>query len=366
MSAPSRLTILGHGAERTGPPVHLLRVLRWIAANAPEVEVDVGLLRDGPLLDATAALAPVTVVGPEPTRSVAGLGRHADIVLVNTAGSIAALPALDQPPRVLVTHVHELAEGFSFHLSPALRRSVLERSDALLAVSRAVASMLRTHVGEAAAIPIHAGFVEPEQVAAAAADPVTRAELGAHHGEVVIAACGTLDWRKAPDLFVAALARLVASGIPARGVWIGGDPSGAVGTAARRDADALGLGDRVRFVGEQPDPIRWMAAADVFVLTAREDAFPLVGLEAAALGLPTVCFDAGGLPELVSDDAGTVVAYPDVDAMARALAGLATDPARRTALGTVARERVLARHVPDVAVPALLGDLATLAATAAR
>lgn len=361
MTPPSRITFLGHGAERTGPPIHLLRLLRWVTAHAPHIEVDVGLLRDGPLLEETAALVPVTVVGPEPRGPVGALGRGADVVVVNTAGSIAALPALVSPPRRLVTHVHELSEGFSFQLAPHLRAAVLERSDQLLAVSGAVASMLRGHPGWDRPIPVHSGFVDPIEVSAAAADPISRADLGARDDELVVVACGTLDWRKAPDLFVASVARLIAAGTAARGVWVGGDPDRPVGAAARSDAAALGVADRIRFVGEREDPLRWLAAADVVVVTAREDAYPLVGLEAAALGRPIVCFDAGGLPELVRSGGGVVVTYPDVDAMATALAELAADPGRRLALGDEARARVLARHVPEVAAPALLAELVAIA-----
>ncbi|MCB1040983.1 MAG: hypothetical protein KDA94_15845, partial [Acidimicrobiales bacterium] len=76
---PIRVTWLGHGAERTGPPIY--RALdvgsdRVAAATAHQVV----LLEGGPLLDAIGALAPTTVVAPPllkgPRRAAAsGLSR---------------------------------------------------------------------------------------------------------------------------------------------------------------------------------------------------------------------------------------------------------------------------------------------------
>ena len=62
----------------------------------------------------------------------------------------------------------------------------------------------------------------------------------------------------------------------------------------------------------------YIAAFDVFSLVSREDAFPLAFMEAAAVGVPTVCFDGAveGGCEFVEADAGRVVPYLDLDAMA--------------------------------------------------
>jgi len=66
-------------------------------------------------------------------------------------------------------------------------------------------------------------------------------------------------------------------------------------------------------------------------------------LEAAALGLPVLCFDeAGGMPEFVEQDAGRVVPYLDVDLAAARLRELAADPELCARLGRRAAEKVRA------------------------
>ena len=75
--------------------------------------------------------------------------------------------------------------------------------------------------------------------------------------------------------------------------WIGG---GAV-QRLEHDARLLGLSAKMRFTGEVAKPADYFAAADVFAMTSREDPYPLVCLEAAAVAKPIICFaDAGGCP----------------------------------------------------------------------
>jgi glycosyltransferase involved in cell wall biosynthesis len=81
------------------------------------------------------------------------------------------------------------------------------------------------------------------------------------------------------------------------------------------------------------------------VLTSREDPYPLVCLEAAALEKPIVCFaGAGGMPEFVENDCGFVVPYLDIAAMADRVTFLLNSPERRLAMGVVARRKVEQNH----------------------
>ncbi len=84
---------------------------------------------------------------------------------------------------------------------------------------------------------------------------------------------------------------------------------------------------------------------DVFLLSSREDPYPLVVLEAALLQKPIICFEsAGGAPELVESDAGMVVGYLDVVAASEAIITLVKDPVLRKQKGLNASQKVLSRH----------------------
>src|SRR5262249_21123927 len=69
------------------------------------------------------------------------------------------------------------------------------------------------------------------------------------------------------------------------------------------------LGDRIRWVGWQDDPVRFLSAIDFFWLLSREESFPQALLEASAAGLPWVAPDVGGVPELLGAGAAGLL-YP--------------------------------------------------------
>jgi rhamnosyl/mannosyltransferase len=107
----------------------------------------------------------------------------------------------------------------------------------------------------------------------------------------------------------------------------------------RERAAALGLGDRVRFIGRVSDDDlpAFYQAADLFVLpsVAKTEAFGLVQVEAMAAGLPVVSTNLPtGVPWVNQDGVtGLVVPPADVDALARGIRTLTADAALRQELG---------------------------------
>jgi glycosyltransferase involved in cell wall biosynthesis len=98
----------------------------------------------------------------------------------------------------------------------------------------------------------------------------------------------------------------------------------------------------VRFLGYTSEVERCYRAADLFVLPTVYEAFCRAAHEAAACGLPVVAPPVNGIRELVGDDEAGMIARRDPTDLARALAALASDPARRSRMGEVARQRALA------------------------
>lgn len=350
-----RVLFLGHGAERTGPPVLLLRFARWLRSHA-SIETQFVLLEGGPLLDEFRSLGPTWVVGDR--------GRVAptppDLIYVNTAGSVHALRSLPAFPAPVITQIHELSAGLEHFLAPPDLALLLEVTDRYLTVSDAVTAYVVDHLGvPSGKVACHPGFVDrlpPAQ------GPV--AEGGPPAGALVVGACGTTGWRKGPDLFLATAAELrrARPDLDCHFVWVGG-PSGEGDGLDRvlAGARAAHLTDRVHLVGPVEDPVPWFRRFDVFALTSREDAFPLVGLEAAAVGTPLVCFDNGGLPELVhAAGCGTVVPYPDLQGLSDAVARLLDDPAQRAEMGARGAAHVAARHTTEVSAPGLLAEITAL------
>jgi glycosyltransferase involved in cell wall biosynthesis len=116
-----------------------------------------------------------------------------------------------------------------------------------------------------------------------------------------------------------------------------------------RQAQALGLGERVRFAGRvgDDDLPRYYAASDLVVLPSvtRGEAFGVVLLEAMACGKPVVASDLPGVRVVVRTTGGGRLAPPgDATALAGAIAALGTDAGLRAALGAAGRRAVEAHY----------------------
>jgi glycosyltransferase involved in cell wall biosynthesis len=115
-------------------------------------------------------------------------------------------------------------------------------------------------------------------------------------------------------------------------------------------ATRLGLQDRVFFLGAVPNPYPLMRSADVVVLPSTEEGFGLVAVEAAALGVPFVGSDVGGLRE-VCDLLGHDTFPPgDHVALAAALVDAVSHPPR-----SAPTEAALSRYAPNRIAEIYLG-----------
>ena len=101
----------------------------------------------------------------------------------------------------------------------------------------------------------------------------------------------------------------------------------------------LKISKHVVFTGFRHDVERFMAAADIYVMTSVYEPFGLVVAEAMAAGKPVIVTNVGGMPEIVGD-AGLTVDARDVDALAEAMLKLLKDEELRRKLSEKARERI--------------------------
>lgn len=139
---------------------------------------------------------------------------------------------------------------------------------------------------------------------------------------------------------VRVFARL-APRVPSRLLMIGDGPDRA---AAETLAVELGVGGRVRFLGEQPSVSRLLGICDILLLPSQMESFGLAALEAMACGVIPVATRVGGLPEVVTDRSdGFLVPVGDVEAMAQAAEEVLRDPHTQNRMREVARSTAVAR-----------------------
>jgi glycosyltransferase involved in cell wall biosynthesis len=162
---------------------------------------------------------------------------------------------------------------------------------------------------------------------------------------VVLLSVGRAVAKKGYDDLLAALA-LLPGELHWRFVHIGG---GALAETLRAQAARLGIAGRIAWLGAQPQErvIEAYRAADLFVLASKvdrqgdRDGLPNVLMEAQSQELAVVATTAGAIGEfVVPGETGILCPPADPEALARAIAALARDPARRRAMGVAGRRRV--------------------------
>jgi len=378
-----RVLFVAHDAYRAGGTIFLLNMLRWLRERT-SLQFQIALRNDGEMVPEFEKLCRTHVLAAPPDRATGLRGRvrrwltrcrarrkqrtlqslldsgEFDLLYLNTITLGDQLAALARLPVPVITHVHELTWAIGRYARGEERR-VLDASARVICVSEAVRSNLVNHFGCPAekALRIH-GFVPVQEVPGKPSHERRKRllePLGIPENARLIGLCGHGDVRKGVDLVVP-LAQLLPAEVGGRElhlVWIGALAPEYPRKLALANARRAGVGDRLHFAGVTRTPGEWLSLLDVHALLSREDPFPLVVMEAAVQGVPTVAFrDAGGAVEFIHDDAGTCTPFLDLPAFAAALIELLENESMRVTKAAMARARVHARHAPEVVVPQIV------------
>jgi len=257
---------------------------------------------------------------------------HAHEFTMNVYGGVAA--ALAGVPAVGTVH------GRGYYADAGRRIAALKLAArlglVLVAVSSDIQHFLADTIGLAGVRLIPNG-IDVERPASG--DRARgRAALGLAPATPVIGAIGNLYPVKGHAILLRAVANL---SVPAHIVIAG---RGEEEEALRREAAALGLGDRLHLLGFRDDVPDLLAAFDIYALPSFSEGQSLALIEAMAAGRPIVATAVGGNPELLDAGAPTGLLVPPGEpaALAAALGGLLADPAAAERLGAAARARARA------------------------
>jgi glycosyltransferase involved in cell wall biosynthesis len=234
----------------------------------------------------------------------------------------------------LTPGVRLVASARNCKLEPsAVRRAVMRRAfraaDAVICNSREVAAFAERHY-HAPRESVHVVYngVDAERFA------VPRRE----HEGLRIGTIGRIEAQKNLGLFLRA-AREIAAANPTATFEIAG--AGSLLDVMSAEARALGVAERVSFVGPVADVPGFLAGLDQFWLTSDWEGTPNVLLEAMAAGVPVIATAVGGTPEIIeAERTGLLVPSGDVTALVAAASRLMQDRRLAGAMGERAREAV--------------------------
>lgn len=273
----------------------------------------------------------------------------ADVVHTHSAkaGAVGRLAARRAGVRRVVHTYH----GFPFHefQSPARRAAYvgIERrlgkiTDVGLCVGTAVAvEAIRRHLLPPERIrtigvtttPISSSTSQQLRLQA-------RAELGIPLSCQVVGCVGRLAYQKAPEHFVAALARLNRPNVV--GVWIG---DGEMAEPLRRTIARMGPTCHILLAGHRSDVAALLPAFDVFALPSRYEGLPVAVVEAMIAGVPVVATAVNAVSDaVVPGVTGLLVPPQQPELLAGAIAHLLDHPQQAAQLALRARARLQGQH----------------------
>ncbi len=278
--------------------------------------------------------------------------------LMGLLGSAAQLAAECRAAGIGHVHIHSCANaahlGALAHILDGLNysltlhgdlpvygtdhRAKMARATFVSAVTAPLQASLRQEIDAQGRFPVIWMGVDTDRFAP---DPVQRATRDPNRFDVVSAA--RLNFTKGHRFFLRAMAQLRDDGIDIHYRLAGEGPERG---AIEAEIAALGLGDHVEMLGSVGETriLELLQSADALALTSiqKGEAAPVAVMEAMACGLPPICSIIGGTPDMITDGVdGFLVPQEDVSAIAAATRTLATDSARRLAMGAAARDTAL-------------------------
>ncbi len=264
---------------------------------------------------------------------------HVNSAVIGLGGAVAQ--ALDLP---WVWHVRELVEGhYRFHVDGGRQRfgRELARTDAVIAVSKAVSADVQEHArGRAQVQLVYNGVLDRSAFDGLAAHTADR---WADKGTFRFVLVGLIHPDKGQERAVKAFAEVHRRHPHAR-MLLAGD--GRVAELERVMAQC-GVGAAVERSPFVQDPLALFLRSHAALSLAHHEAFGRTTAEAMATGIPVIGLNDGATPELITDGVSGRLIDGSHTALVNAMEDLLGDPERAARMGLAAREQAGGRWLAE-------------------
>lgn len=257
---------------------------------------------------------------------------QADIVYTNTS----VIPiGRDVADRLKIPHVWHLREfgDLDQNIHPDWGKHLFIRkirsSAATISVSRALQQHILGSVSDSRSHVIYNGVASQEYFDSLR-QRMTYHYQTSHNAHFLMV--GAISPSKGQYEAIQALGQ-ISSVIPEGRLSIAGTGEEDYVTACKKAADALGIMDRVNFLGYVKNPLDLYMEASAVLMCSRSEAMGRVTAEAMAAGRPVIGFDNAGTSELIEHECNGLL-YKDVpDELAANMLRIAMNPAWGRTLG---------------------------------
>lgn len=331
----TKILFISHEASLTGAPLVLLYFMQWLNENHKE-KFDVGILhlRGGELEERFNAVAKHihkaentysrSLINRAANKLIRGRLAQSEMKTINKisklnydiiyANTVVTLPLAVQIKKQsknkvkLIAHVHEMQSSLKCYI---------KKPDHLIDYLNFVV-VVSSLVKESIIKQWHLSENKIKLVYAFSKINFQTKDFVKKDNNFIVGASGTTNWRKGHHVFIQ-VARYIKDNYPEckiKFVWVG-NVSNTESLIIDEDLKKMELDEIVSFVGQKNDPYNYFKDFDIFLMTSREDPFPLVCIEVGMLGKPIICFDkATGTQEMLVNGGGKIVPYLNIERMA--------------------------------------------------
>ena len=378
-----------HEGQRTGAPLLLLWLIRWLMANTT-IRPVVALMRDGPLREEFSALCPTYTFSTRPVAErwhkrlhrrllsnhtndpgawLAGIVAkvNPDCLYLNTLvlGYCLDKLTIDHNQTRVISHGHEMELGLLLSSTAELVKKQIDFSDLVVCCAESVRTILidnyQINPELCTVINEYIPYTDPSELLRLQCEDGSQSVINClrtqrDRGTFLFGFAGSPIGRKGFDVFPQ-LVKICAEKFgknPFKAVWVGCGAGSIAYQQAHRDLSLLGVRNHALLLGSVSCGAAALRELDALTLLSREDPYPVVALEAGAMGIPTVCFrHSGGIGELAEQGYGVPVDYLDLEAFASALLQLHQHPEQRRAMGQRFQEKVFSGNTVSTQGPRL-------------
>ncbi len=371
---PKKILFVSHDANRTGAPILLLRFIKLIS-QLPEYECTILSGKTGPLIADFNNTCKTYIWEPEfikrPKSDTLNYyykiskiekihrkiklnfyqknllktlkSKAFDVIIANTIASAPIIKGLHTTGYTNITsYIHELQYGLNTYVSANQRDFLLQNSKNFWVPSNAVkVNLNKNHNISLSKIEV---LISANDIVIDNLKSIPKIKSNNIKN---IGCVGTLDFRKGADIFIEVAKKTIESyGKKVIFNWYGADLTSDYYKTIQKQINDWGLQLNIIINGNTENIIPKIAQLDIFLLTSREDPYPLVILEAAMLNVPIIAFDenAGGTVELIENQAGIIIPYLNINEMAKQCKYLLENDEIRQKISQKAQEKVLEKH----------------------
>jgi|SRR5690554_480427 len=318
-----KIIFINHSCGRTGAPLVLLYFIQWLKESHPEIHFDILSLSGGPLEKDFDML---TRNHFKPFKKKILLRRilrfvlrklnflklnkndiynyqlknlskrEYDIIYQNTVVGLETSSELKRlyKKSKLILHLHELEETIS-HFSPNFYELKNSIDFTICASDKVRCNLINNYKINKNNCSTVYEFSNIEQY--------EKLPKELKEDKIVIVGAGYVSLRKGVDLFLQTIKILedLEESLILEFQWLG-EMNSKESLYYEDLLEELNIRSQVSFIGQLENPIPFYNKADIFLMTSREDPFPLVCIEAANSGLPIFCFNnTTGTQEIIND-----------------------------------------------------------------